>query len=339
MLAAIRSVLAASVALLVFGVTHAADPAGSAKLIDVKKIADQAPHSAFTDLIRFQDRWYCTFREGAGHASGAGTIRVLTSTDGVKWESAASIEAKDIDLRDPKLSLMPDGRLMIVGGLAIPAARNPVTDHYSFVCFSKDGKDWTKPQKVLDSWQWLWRATWHKGTAYGVAYQWKPKDPGGKERFKALLAKSADGAKWDKLAELEPINATEATLVFDGDTMLCLQRRDGNPNTAMLGTSKPPYTEWTWKDLGAYFGGPNMIRLPDGSWWACGRMTDKGKPQTVLCRLDIKEGKLTPVLTLPSGGDTSYAGLVWHDKQLWISYYSSHEGKTSIYLARVAVQP
>ena len=37
----------------------------------------------------------------------------------------------------------------------------------------------------------------------------------------------------------------------------------------------------------------------------------------------------------PSGGDTSYAGLVWHDGLLWISYYASHEGKTSIYLAQV----
>src|SRR5205085_7380324 len=42
-----------------------------------------------------------------------------------------------------------------------------------------------------------------------------------------------------------------------------------------------------------------------------------------------------PVLTLPSGGDTSYAGLVWHEGLLWVSYYSSHEGKASIYLAKV----
>ena len=42
-----------------------------------------------------------------------------------------------------------------------------------------------------------------------------------------------------------------------------------------------------------------------------------------------------PALTLPSGGDTSYAGMVWHDDFLWMSYYSSHEGGTSIYLAKV----
>jgi len=50
-----------------------------------------------------------------------------------------------------------------------------------------------------------------------------------------------------------------------------------------------------------------------------------------------EEGTLKEALRLPSGGDTSYAGLVWHDDLLWVSYYASHEGKTSIYLAKVKV--
>jgi hypothetical protein len=50
------------------------------------------------------------------------------------------------------------------------------------------------------------------------------------------------------------------------------------------------------------------------------------------------DGGYEPVLTLPSGGDASYAGMVWHANLLWVSYYSSHEGKTAIYLARVKVR-
>ena len=46
--------------------------------------------------------------------------------------------------------------------------------------------------------------------------------------------------------------------------------------------------------------------------------------------LDLNQPALTESLRLPSGGDSSYADLVWHDQMLWISYYSSHEGKTSI---------
>lgn len=53
--------------------------------------------------------------------------------------------------------------------------------------------------------------------------------------------------------------------------------------------------------------------------------------------LDPEAGTLTEQLALPSGGDSSYPGLVWHDNLRWVSYYSSHESKTSIYLAKVNV--
>jgi hypothetical protein len=54
-----------------------------AEEFSVKKIWDTAPHSAFTDLIRFNDTFYCTFREGTGHVPGKktgdgdGEIRVI----------------------------------------------------------------------------------------------------------------------------------------------------------------------------------------------------------------------------------------------------------------------
>jgi hypothetical protein len=54
--------------------------------------------------------------------------------------------------------------------------------------------------------------------------------------------------------------------------------------------------------------------------------------------LDVEKSIIEPILRLPSGGDTSYPGLVWHDNLLWVSYYSSHEGKTNIYLAKVHVE-
>lgn len=297
-----------------------------------QKIWDRGKHNAFTDLVRFKDAWFCVFREGDDHAKGAGKIRVLTSKDGKAWDSAALIEKNGVDLRDPHISVTPKGKLMIVGGAAVPPTRDPLTDHFSSVCFSENGSEWTPPEKTLESWQWLWRVRWQGDNVYGVAYRSDSKPP---RKYEGILYKGTDGKKYERVTNFDIPNTTEASLVFDGDTMICLQRRDGKPNTAMLGTSKSPYKEWTWKDLGAYFGGPHLIQTPDGDWLAVGRMTTTGKAQTVVCRLDIKDAKLTPLLTLPSGGDTSYAGLVWHDDQLWISYYSSHEGKTCIYLAKV----
>src|SRR5262249_14021658 len=294
-----------------------------------RKIWDGAPHNAFTDLIRWRDRWYYCFREGAGHAAGAGTIRVLTSDDGDTWTSAATIAQDGADLRDPHLSITPDGRLMLNGGAAVPPTRNPVTDHYSFVSFSADGKSWTPPRKVVASWQWLWRVAWHGGIADGLADSW---DAEAKEKvYSAALYKSGDGLTYQKVSDLDRPGGTEAALAFDGDALICLFRRDGTPNTAQLGTSRPPYTAWTWKDAGMSVGGPCLLKLPNGRWLAAGRTTREGRPQTVVARVDLGAGTLTPLVTLPSGGDNSYAGMVWYDGKVWMSYYSSHEGKARVY--------
>ena len=117
----------------------------------------------------------------------------------------------------------------------------------------------------------------------------------------------------------------------DGE-MIALVRREAGGGSGWIGSSRPPYTRWTWTETKHRLGGPNFIRLPDGSLWAAGR-SYPGGAKTVLARMT--RSSYEPVLTLPSGGDTSYPGLVWHDGLLWISYYSSHEGKTAIYLAKV----
>jgi hypothetical protein len=92
--------------------------------------------------------------------------------------------------------------------------------------------------------------------------------------------------------------------------------------------------DWRWHEAGYRVGGPNFIILPNGDMWAAGR-SYVGETATVLSRFGPET--YDPVLTLPSGGDTSYPGLVWHEGTLWLSYYSSHESKASIYLAEIAL--
>ncbi|MCS7016146.1 MAG: glycoside hydrolase [Gemmatales bacterium] len=303
------------------------------KLVEVRKIWDAAPHNAFTDLIRFRDEWFCCFREGKGHAGDPGRIRVLVSRDAKHWESIALFERENEDYRDPKLSVTPEGQLMLLAASAVPGTRNPLRDHYTFVCFSRDGRTWTPPRKVVSSWEWLWRVTWQGSDGYGVAYRWDREEK--RQEYTAVVYHTKDGLDYRKLAEFAPPHCNEATLRFDGTTLYCLQRRDGQPNTALLGVAQPPYKEWAWKDLGSHLGGPNFIRLPNGRWLAAGRMFQNSQPRTVICELDVHQGRLHPLLTLPSGGDTSYPGLVWHDGKLYVSYYSSHEGKAAVYLAVV----
>lgn len=302
-----------------------------ATLVDVRKIWDEAPHNAFTDLTRFNDQWFCVFREGEGHVSPDGALRVLTSGDGDVWESAALVTSPTSDLRDAKISVTPDGKLMLAGAEKL---HEPATHrHQSLVWSSPDGEAWSEPCEVADRDFWLWRITWHKGQAYGFGYGTREDN-----RWIRLYA-SADGRHFDTLVE----NAfgvgypNETSMAFlEDDTCYCLLRRDGTPNTAQLGIAAPPYTEWTWKDLGVRAGGPDLIQLPDGRFAAVVRRYEDAA-RTSLHWLDPDKGTLTEALELPSGGDTSYAGLVWHEGLLWVSYYSSHEGKTSIYLGKIDV--
>lgn len=298
-------------------------------MINVRKIWDTAPHNAFTDLARFDGQWFCTFREGQAHVSPDGSLRVLTSTDGEKWESAALIKSRSGDLRDPKLTITTDERLMLTAAQAIHDGQNK--GHQSLAWFSKDGRKWSGPAEIGDRDFWLWRTTWHKGTAYSVGYGCRPDLPW------VRLYKTTDGKQFETLKDklYDEGQPNETSLVFlPDDRCLCLLRRDGKPNTALLGTAAPPYTDWKWKDLDKRIGGPHMVQLPDGRIVAAVRLLNGGA-RTALCWLDPEAGTLGEFIKLPSGGDTSYAGLVWHDDLLWVSYYSSHEGKTSIYLAKV----
>ena len=310
-----------------------------ARLIEVRRIWDQAPHNAFTDLVRFGNRWFCVFREGAKHVSPDGALRVITSVDGQAWESAALITSPNSDLRDAKITVTPDGRLMLTGAEALHDKSKH--SHQSLAWFSKDGRTWSDKTEIGDPDFWLWRVTWHVtqheaphgGKAYGVGYG--TGHGTGQDRSIRLYT-SADGKRFDTLVErLYDVGyPNETSIVFAGNTAYCLLRRDDQPNSGLIGTSQPPYTTWEWKDLGVRIGGPQMLQLADGRFVAAVRMYDM-PVRTSLVWIDPAAGRLEEFLKLPSGGDTSYAGLVLHEGLLWISYYSSHEERTSIYLAKV----
>lgn len=330
------------VVLFLIGATYAFGAVPVAvDLVEVKKIWDGAPHSAFTDLARWNERFYCAFREGRGHVSTDGKIRILKSKDGNVWESAALVALEGYDLRDAHLSVTPDGRLMLLGGVAPRKQDNQSAPTGTFASFSQDGRDWTKPRIVVKPGRWLWCVTWHKGKAYGVSYAAGERMP-----YLELLV-SGDGVNYQShVAKLfREGYPTEVTLRFDtDDTCYALVRRDrrgSEASSALLGVSRPDYKKWQWHDLGASFngfGGPNFIRIPGGHWIGAGRMHDGGV-HTALTYVDVKNGKMTRLLKLPSGRDTSYPGLVWYEEMLYVSYYSGHEGKTSIYLAKLEVEP
>lgn len=178
---------------------------------------------------------------------------------------------------------------------------------------------------------WVWRPKWHQDVCYSIGYQVNGV-------CDATLCRSEDGLNFHSISAPRRIGAQygEDTILFLPDqSALCLFRNfDGNQTTG-LGRALPPYEEWDWKSLNQRVAGPNMIQLPDGRIIVATRLYD-GAIRTSFAWVDPANHTLSECFTLPSGGDTGYAGLVWKDDLLWISYYSSHEGKASIYLAKVA---
>ena len=321
------------------GVTRAED---APELLSVQKIWDRGRWNGTTDLIRFQDRWWCSFREANSHAGGMGKARIIVSATGNEWTSAALLSEPGLDLRDPHLSIMPDGRLMCIlaatrwgtdannswDGKSQALTRSPR------VSFSHDGSNWTTPQKVLAEDHWLWRVTWHEGVGYCMSKLGEGRDP-----RRLMLYTTTDGLDWKWICEPRlpdnTWNGSETTLRFLPDhTLIALTR----PH--WIGTSRPPYQDWQWTRFASYqpgsrhgdIGGPNFLHLPDGSLWGSGRLYATRK-RTVLARMTPTSYE--PVLDLPSGGDNSYPGMVWHDGLLWMSYYSGHEGQVSIYFAKL----
>lgn len=307
-------------------------------VVTVERIWDRAAHSAFTDIVRYEDRLYCTFREGSGHIPGRnGLVRVIRSHDGMNWDSVALLDEPHVDLRDPKLSVTSDGRLMVNMGASYyhDTQRVGIESRVSF--FDSESNSFGDPIKVvlpkeaLTGFDWLWRLTWHDGWGWGCVQQVP------NEGDRALqLVRSRDGIHFEYVTTLDVTFPSETTLRFlEDNTLLAMTRRSGGDSLGWIGTAKPPYEDWTFQPSNKRFGGPNLVQLPHGSWLAGSRGYGGKEATTALWKFDPEAAKFTDLLTLPSGGDTSYPGFVIDEKhnRVLVSYYSSHEGKGSIYLA------
>ncbi len=313
------------------------------KVKSVEKIWDGAPHSAFTDLIEYKGNLLVCFRESDAHDGGKdGAIRILRKENN-KWNSIALLSCEGLDLRDPKLSIMPDGRLMLTLGGEIWRKENDqkkLASITSLVAFSNDGVNWSPLVDLKKDNEWIWRVTWNKGIGYGVAYHITPGD--NTQPWTLSLVKTTDGVNYETITSLEvPDKPSEVTLRFlPGDTMVALARKSG---TSLIGTASAPYKDWKWEKAGSNVGGPNFVVLPNGKMMASGRLyfvyRDQGKVKEYAAYTAL--GAMTPSsykpeLILPSGDDNSYPGLVYKEGRLFVSYYSSHEGQSNIYFAEVS---
>ena len=314
----------------------------------VSKIWDSGKHCAFTSMVKYRGRYYVAFREAESHIFDAdgearGNVCIIVSENGRDWSLAARMAREGYDLRDPKLSVSPDGKLLVsIGGSIYRSkqlvGRNPL---YSV---SEDGVNFSELATAsiecscLSGNDWLWRVSWIGGKAYGIIYCADNVSPRMGGTTKIALVKSDDGVNFTevKVFDLDGYpNETTLRELPDG-RMAMLVRRESGDKQGVWGVSEPPFTEWTLNEIGCQLGGPDFVVTGENEVIAGTRSyLIPGKYKTILLKGSF-DGSFEEVCVLPSGGDTSYPGMLVEGDELWVSYYSAHEtAKPAIYLARI----
>ncbi|WP_016954133.1 hypothetical protein [Catenovulum agarivorans] len=324
------------------------------KLEQLSCIYSNNKHNAFTDLVFYQDKFFCCFRQASNHVSADGRIIILSSNDATNWQVCCTVAEYLADLRDPKLSIDANGQLQLLyyrkrfqqhnGQLRNIANENCIS-------VSQNGRSFSQAKVVGENNWWLWRTVTSpvaQVASLGVAYNRRANRvklmAGDRNNYYQILLDNFFG-----LAKYGKGYPNESDILFlDDGTAYCLLRRDADSFTAQLGIAKAPYTQWQWFDLGEYLGGPKLQQLPDGRIIVAARRflpwRKKYRLTTWLFELgQTAQGfKLKPLLELPSGGDNSYPGMCYQQGKLFVSYYSQHQHRAhvprcDIFLAQVAI--
>lgn len=285
-----------------------------------RRIFSDGKHNAFTGIASFDNQVFVVFRSAASHVSMDGAIKVIASRDRTTWQTVAEAVQPGVDLRDPKVAAFKGKLLVYCGGRTESPGRR------SMVLSSLDGRSFGQPEQVkgLPEGLWLWHMAPFGNALYGTAYSKRDRV------YEAGLFRSHDGATWEKTADF-PIAASEVSIDFDPNGALwALARDDSHGGVPAVCVADPPYTSFrSIKRPPIRLQGPMVKRLAGGCVLVGRRWDSPGRRNL---RTDLfwwpDDLDVQFVRSLPSGGDTSYAG--WLDVaegESLISYYSSHEHK------------
>jgi hypothetical protein len=314
------------------------------RIENVRRAFHNGEHNAFTDLVRWRDRFWLTFRSSPdGHGVfDSGSVIILSSTNAKTWRQVHRFSVPERDTRDPHFLIFRDKLFVYTGTAHVgPEGKRHTdwNDHYGYATWTGDATSWAKPHALEGTYgHYIWRAAAHDRKAYLCARRWREHQPGpDRSTMEAALLESDDGLRWRFAGLIQETEGNETALCFEPDgTLIGVSR--ANNEFSVLTRSRAPFSDWTRETLPGYIGGPMLSRWDE--WWVVGgrRITPQGSRTTTL--LWLQGTQLLPFAALPSAGDNSYPGFVQlDDGRALVSWYSSHEkdanGKpiTAIYLA------
>lgn len=303
--------------------------------VSCKRIyGDGTTYCAFTTFVKAKDTYYLAFREADTHVSDGdyGKIRILKSNDGDKWDLLQTLSKDQTDLRDPNLSVMPNGIVLLLCGARRKQemGKYQTTSEYSILTDTSFTNLIPVNYPLETTTGWIWKLTWHKGIGYGGCYQ-------GGNRID--IVETLDGKNYKYLTTLKLFGKSYETKILfdDNDNMMAFVRREPGIK-GMMGLSRPPYFDWEWTELPIYLAGQELM-IVESKLLCVSRTQYNIGAKTTLWWGGL-DGDFSWSYTLPSmskiGSDTGYVGIIDNDTCLWISYYSTMKAsKPSIYLAKV----
>lgn len=316
---------------------------------NVRRVFDNGEHNAFTDLVRFHDRYYLTFRSCPdGHmVHPTASIIILASDDLNSWQQVHRFRVEKRDTRDPHFLVFKD-RLFVYTGTwysgetTLPRSEYDLNKHLGYAAWSDDGSTWHSPIMLEGTFgHYIWRAAAFGDKAYLCGrrkHEFDVRPRGEGPEVESAMLESDDGLVWRTRTLFQEERGDETAFRFDPEgNILAIGRRGSGP--AQILRSRPPYTEWDRRDLDRYIGGPLLTRWAD-RWVVGGRntLTEGRGAKTAMYWLVGDE--LHQFAELPSGGDNSYPGfLELSPTRAVMSWYSSHEKDdsgqtiTAIYMA------
>ena len=317
---------------------------------NIRRAFYNGEHNAFTDLVRFKDKFYLTFRSCPdGHmVHPTASIIILSSADANQWEQVHRFRVAKRDTRDPHFLIFRDTLFVYTGtwycGETSPKSEDyDLNKHLGYAAWSKDGAQWRSPIMLEGTFgHYIWRANAFGGRAYlcGRRKREFATAPRGEGRMvESAMLESDDGLVWRTRTLFQKVDGDETAFQFEADGSVIAIGRRGRANAQLL-RSKVPYAQWERKELDRYIGGPLLARW--GTRYVVGGRKTIGdkSPTTSMCWL--AKDQLHEFAELSSGGDNSYPGFVELSRTRGlVSWYSSHEkdgkGKTmtAIYLADV----
>ena len=321
------------------------------KVSNVRRVFHNGEHNAFTDLVKFNGKFYLTFRSCPdGHmVHPTASIIILSSDDCKRWAKVHQFKVKFRDTRDPHFLVFKDKLFVYTGTwysgkTTLPRSDYDLNKHLGYAAWSKDGKKWQSPVMLEGTFgHYIWRAAAFGDKAYLCGRRkidFEVLERGEGRKVESLMLESDDGLIWKKRAVFQETEGDETAFLFEKDGSIIGIGRRGRANAQLL-KSKPPYEKWERTAFDRYIGGPLLKKWGD-QFVVGGRKTIGGGPKTSMYWLDGI--KLVEFAQLPSGGDTSYPGFVaLSPTRAIMSWYSSHEtekGKsiTAIYMAELNIQ-